>query len=141
MEYGTTTRAPALPPNLDRHKYLNLTSYRRDGRGVATPVWFVVDEGTVYVSTGDRTGKVRRLRRDPHVALTPSDARGQPRGATFGAVAAFAPAGDERRIEALFDRKYPMAKPALTLMWKVARRFRRRDAGREVFLTIRPDGG
>ena len=39
MEYGTATRAPVLPPDLDRHTYLNLTSYRRDGRGAATPVW------------------------------------------------------------------------------------------------------
>ena len=32
-----------------RGKYLSLTSFRRDGSGVATPVWFVSDNGHVLV--------------------------------------------------------------------------------------------
>jgi uncharacterized protein len=141
MRQGTAIRpAATLPPDLDRHKYLSLTSSGRDGRAVATPVWFVVDEGTIYVSTGEATGKVRRLRRDPRVTLGPSDARGRPRGATFEAVAAVAPAADEPRVEALFDRKYPVAKPVLRFLWKVAALFRPRPAGREIILAITPVG-
>jgi uncharacterized protein len=135
---AATRPAATLPPNLDRHKYLSLTTYRRDGRAVDTSVWFVVDEGTVYVSTGEATGKVRRLRRDPRVTLGPSDGRGRLRGATFEAVARFAPAADQPRVEAMFDRKYPVAKPALLLLWRVVGLFRPRPVGREVILAITP---
>lgn len=42
-----------------------LTSLRRDGRPVALPVWFVVDEGRIWLSTPARAKKVARLRHDP----------------------------------------------------------------------------
>ena len=32
-------------------KYLSLTSYKRDGTGIATPVWFVIDDGRLLVMT------------------------------------------------------------------------------------------
>lgn len=32
-------------------KYLSLTSFKRDGRGVATPVWFASDNGHLLVET------------------------------------------------------------------------------------------
>jgi PPOX class probable F420-dependent enzyme len=137
---AATWPAATLPPDLDRHKYLSLTTYRRDGRAVATPVWFVVDEGTIYVSTGEATGKVRRLRRDARVTVGPSDGLGRPRGAPFEAVARFAPVVDEPRVVAMFDRKYRVARPVLLLLWKVVGLFRRRPAGREVVLAITPAG-
>jgi hypothetical protein len=37
---------PAVPG-----KYLSLTSFRRDGTGVATPVWFVETGGRLLVET------------------------------------------------------------------------------------------
>jgi PPOX class probable F420-dependent enzyme len=142
MEFGASVgTAGTLPSDLDRHRYLSLTSYRRDGRGVATPVWFVTDDGTIYVSTGETTGKARRLRHDPRVTLGPSDGRGRLRGASFEAVAAVAPAGDEPRIEALFDRKYPVAKPVLTFLWKLGGVIGRQTPGREIYLAITPVGG
>src|SRR5918993_351000 len=57
--------APALPG-----RYLSLTSFRRDGTGVATPVWFVEDGGRLLVETDAGSYKVRRIRRDPVPAWT-----------------------------------------------------------------------
>ena len=48
-------------------KYLSLTSYRADGSGVATPVWFVEVDGRLLVDTGGDSYKVTRIRRDPRV--------------------------------------------------------------------------
>jgi len=39
-------------------KYLSLTSFKRDGIGVATPVWFVIDDGRLLVKTGRKSFKV-----------------------------------------------------------------------------------
>lgn len=52
-------------------RYLSLTTFRRDGSAVATPVWFAeVGEGLV-ARTDARSAKVRRLRRDPRVLVAP----------------------------------------------------------------------
>ena len=56
-------------------KYLSLTSFRRDGTGVATPVWFVEADGRLLVETDASSYKVRRIRRDPQVTIAPCTAR------------------------------------------------------------------
>lgn len=82
----------------------------------------------------------RRSRRDPRPTLGPSDGRGRLRGATFDAVASVAPAVEEPRVEAMFDRNYPVAKPVLVFLRRVAGLFRPRPAGREIILAIKAAG-
>jgi PPOX class probable F420-dependent enzyme len=67
-------RPPAPPPAFPG-KYLSLTSFRRDGTGVATPVWFVEAGGRLLVETDAGSYKVRRIRRDPQVTIAPCTAR------------------------------------------------------------------
>ena len=52
-------------------RFLSVTSFKRDGTGVATPVWFVSDGGRLYALTDRHSAKVRRIRRDPHVTVAP----------------------------------------------------------------------
>ena len=74
-----------------RGKYLSLTSFRRDGSGVATPVWFVADNGHLVVETDADSYKVKRIRRDPHVRIAVCDARGRLRGEAVDADARVLP--------------------------------------------------
>ncbi len=63
-------------------KYVSLTTYRKDGTPVATPVWQVTDGGTTYVISGAEAWKVKRIRNNPQVTVTPCDLRGKiPAGA------------------------------------------------------------
>ena len=57
-------------------KYLNLESVKRDGTPVQTPVWFAEEQGVLYVYTLAKAGKVKRIRRNPHVRLAPCTMRG-----------------------------------------------------------------
>ncbi|HSA93397.1 MAG TPA: PPOX class F420-dependent oxidoreductase [Terriglobales bacterium] len=61
-------------------RYLNLESYRKDGRAVRTPLWFAEADGLLYIYTLAESGKVKRIRRNPRVRIVPSDIRGTPRG-------------------------------------------------------------
>jgi len=61
-------------------KYLNLETYRRDGTGVKTPVWFVIENNLIYVITRETTGKVKRLRNNKNVKITPCGFKGEPKG-------------------------------------------------------------
>lgn len=60
--------------------YLLVTTFRRDGRAVHTPVWAVRDEDSLLVWTAADSGKVKRIRRDGDVRLAPCTARGRPTG-------------------------------------------------------------
>ncbi|MEU2548303.1 PPOX class F420-dependent oxidoreductase [Streptomyces roseolus] len=97
-----------IPEELRRGRYLSLTTYRKDGTGVATPVWYAVDEERVYVWTRADSWKVKRLRKDPRVELAVCDLRGTiPEGAVRTAGTARLVTGEElRRIRRLLSRKY-----------------------------------
>jgi PPOX class probable F420-dependent enzyme len=54
-----------------------LSTYRRDGRPVSTPVNVVVDGDRILFRTYEQTGKFKRLSNDSHVTLQACDARGR----------------------------------------------------------------
>ncbi|MER6911960.1 PPOX class F420-dependent oxidoreductase [Streptomyces sp. NPDC000594] len=63
--------------DLAKARYISVTTYRRDGTGVATPVWFALDGGQLHVWTNSESWKVKRLRRDPRVTVAVCDVRGR----------------------------------------------------------------
>ena len=87
-------------------KYLSLTSYRRDGSEVPTPVWFVEDGGRLLVQTDLKSGKVKRIRANPEVSVAPCNGRGRLRGASVKGHAEVLDAGQAPGIETLIRRKY-----------------------------------
>jgi uncharacterized protein len=66
--------------HLAGHKYGLLITYRRDGSGVPTPIWFGVREGKAYLRTERRTAKVKRILANPRVRLAPCTMRAKPVG-------------------------------------------------------------
>lgn len=72
---------PTLAERLADERYVALTTFRRSGEPVPTPVWFVPQpDGTLLVYTDGTSGKVKRLRRDPRCTVAPCDARGRAHG-------------------------------------------------------------
>lgn len=66
-----------IPQEISRSRYVRLVTHRRDGTGVPTPVWAAEDGGELLVWTLRDSGKVKRLRRDGRVTLTPCTVRGK----------------------------------------------------------------
>ena len=60
-------------------KYINLETYKNDGTPIRTPVWFVIDNDLIYVITRNSTGKVKRLRNNHDVRITPCSFKGKPK--------------------------------------------------------------
>jgi PPOX class probable F420-dependent enzyme len=87
-------------------KYLSLTSFRRDGTGVATPVWFVEADGRLLVETDAGSYKVRRIRRDPRVTIALCTATGRLRGTPVPAWAELLPDAEVAHLDRLMARKY-----------------------------------
>lgn len=88
-------------------RYVNLETYRRDGRGVRTPLWCAVLDGTIVAFTNGRSGKIKRLRRESRVALASCDARGGIRSPWVeGSCEIVADAEQERLAYDALQRKY-----------------------------------
>jgi len=87
-------------------KYLSITSYKRDGTAVATPVWFVQQDGRLLVETDAATGKVKRVRRNPSVRIAECTATGRLRGEQVSAVAELLPDSETSRVHELLEHKY-----------------------------------
>ena len=90
-------------------QFLSLTSYKRDGTGVPTPVWFATEGGRLIVMTDAHSGKVKRIRRDPHVEIAACSARGNVRSAPTPAHAVVLPSSDIEWGTRLIARKYRIA--------------------------------
>ena len=55
----------------EKQKYINIETYRKNGVGVKTPVWFAMEEGHFFVGTGAYTGKIKRVRNNSRVRIAP----------------------------------------------------------------------
>ena len=68
---------------LGDEKYVLLTTYRRDGRPVATAVWVVpLAAGRIGIETSSGSGKAKRLAHTPSVTVQPCNARGHVKAGT-----------------------------------------------------------
>ncbi|KGN31528.1 hypothetical protein N802_03935 [Knoellia sinensis KCTC 19936] len=61
---------------LAEQQYVELTTFRRNGIGVATPVWIAPDGEDLLIVSVDNTGKTKRLGHTARVELRPCDLRG-----------------------------------------------------------------
>ena len=65
--------------------YVRLTTFTRDGRRKDSPVWIAhLGNGTVGLTTGTDTWKVKRIRNTPSVELAPCDSRGNVKDGASG---------------------------------------------------------
>ncbi|WP_072691283.1 PPOX class F420-dependent oxidoreductase [Rhodococcus marinonascens] len=61
-------------------KYILLTTFRKDGSPVGTPLWAAADGDRLLMWTVTDSYKVKRIRRNPEVTIAPCDSRGKPKG-------------------------------------------------------------
>ncbi|MFE3000768.1 PPOX class F420-dependent oxidoreductase [Nocardia sp. NPDC059246] len=57
-------------------KYALLTTYKKDGSPVASPVWLAAQDDRIVVAANADSWKIKRIRRNPSVTLQLCDARG-----------------------------------------------------------------
>jgi PPOX class probable F420-dependent enzyme len=87
-------------------RYINLESYKKDGRPALTPVQSIEENGLVYFRTGPKTWKVKRIQRNPQVRIVPSDRNGRPTGTWMDGRAQILEGQERDRIMQLFKREY-----------------------------------
>ncbi|MBT2419430.1 PPOX class F420-dependent oxidoreductase [Streptomyces sp. ISL-22] len=122
------------PARLGAGKYLLITSYRKNGTGVATPVWVVPDGDALGIWTVADSWKVKRIRARGDVLVGPCDLRGRPTGEQVPATAEICDEATSARYRALIARKYGIT-GRLTLLGSRLRRGAHGTVGIRVTLT------
>ncbi|MFJ5775453.1 PPOX class F420-dependent oxidoreductase [Streptomyces sp. NPDC093094] len=87
-------------------KYVLITSYRKNGTPVATPVWVVRDGDALGVWTAADSYKVKRIRNRADVLVGPCDVRGNPTGEQVPGTAEICDEAVSARYRTLVARKY-----------------------------------
>jgi len=116
----------------DGHKYLNLETFKKNGDGVKTPVWFAADpasnlasiDAKLYLYTIGVSGKVKRVRNNPRVKIAPCDMRGNVLGEWVEARAEIITGEEAARGMQLLNKKYFPWKQLLAFFASFSRRER-----------------
>lgn len=134
MPSGTETTTLTDTTTLAKEPFINITTFKRDGTPVATPVWCVGENGSLLVYSEADSGKVKRIRHNPHITVAPCSFRGKPRGPAVDANAVIV--DDTAEVAALLTRKYGWMWRGYNLLMAAVQRVRRQAPPDSVTIRI-----
>jgi PPOX class probable F420-dependent enzyme len=114
---------PAFDPFAQRRTAL-MTTYKRDGTAVATPVTIAVDGDRAYVRTWDSAWKAKRMRNNPAVLVAPSTVRGRATGPSIGARSRLLDGEEARHAARAIARRQPILQGLLVPLTHKLMRYR-----------------
>lgn len=103
---------------LEKHKYVNLETYKKNGQAVQTPVWFMISNNTILVQTMKTTGKIKRIRNNQKIRVMPCGIRGEPKGEWIEGTAKLADDAKIQEIARLRAKKYGFKAKMLGMFMK-----------------------
>ena len=87
-------------------QYVALTTYRRDGTPVVTPVWAAAEGDSLFIFSNPNAGKVKRVRNSSRVTVAPCTATGTITGAALPAEAFLLSDDQMSKVWSLLVKKY-----------------------------------
>ena len=118
-------------PQLKDCKHINIKTFRKNGEGAATPVWFLEDKDKFYICTGGATYKVKRIRNNPEVQIAASDASGNLKGEYFEGKARILAKNEVDPINTLFRKKYSGFR-----LWNLFANLGKKEEKKHIYLEI-----
>ena len=99
--------------------YIVLTTFRKNGQGVTTPMWFALKDGKLLLCTFEKFWKFKRMKNNPNVEFAPAKARmGSSKytvvGKTIIGVARFLEGEEAEEANRLLRKKYGFFKYTLS---------------------------
>jgi PPOX class probable F420-dependent enzyme len=126
---------------LSSAQYANLTTFRRNGIAVSTPMWFAIYEptGTIYLETDANAGKVKRIRHTPRVTLAQCKANGKVTGDVIEGQARIVTQTEEIFVaKGALHSKYGFQRQALYFVMHLVRSIRRTPDTKRAYIAIEP---
>lgn len=119
--------------------YMSLTTFRKSGDPVATPVWFAENDGILYLFTFPGAGKLKRIRHTPGVTVAPCTLNGKVTGPTIEARARLLT--DEQakaHADQTLARKYGLTWRIYNTATGTLRALQRKPKSERVYVAIEP---
>jgi len=114
--------------SLAAERFVALTTFKRNGDPVATPMWIGSDGSDLIAWTPAESWKVKRVRNDPRVLLAPSTRSGKVRDGVVpvaGTAEVITDPATVQRLEQIIRRKYGLEYRIVTLVETVVARGRK----------------
>lgn len=116
---ATATPAAAPFAALRDAAFISLTTFRKDGTPVATPVWHAYAGDRLYVGTTGHSGKIKRLRRDGRVTIAPCDRQGKVLGPAIEARARILPPAEATTAKHALRRRNGLQARLVELFYRL----------------------
>ena len=91
---------------LENENYISLETFRKNNDPVRTPVWFVMDDGFIFVVTKEKTGKVKRIKNNPQVNFAPCTFKGKVTGKWISGTANMVLGDESKKVIEMRKKKY-----------------------------------
>jgi uncharacterized protein len=122
---------------LDAEKYVSLTTFRKTGEAVVTPVWFAESNGTIYAGTGVNAGKIKRIRHTERVTLASCTLSGKITGSEIeGKARVVSEPLEISAAEAALSKKYGLTRSIYYFILNTLSTIQRKPRTNEVYIAI-----
>ena len=136
------TLEKATFPDLGREQCIALTTFRKTGQAVTTPVWFAISLGTIYVETHADAGKLKRLRHTARVTLAPCTYSGKITGSVSKGNARMLTESEESTAASVaLAKKYGVMRSLYHFVRNARRMLQRKAKAGVVYIAIDPISG
>lgn len=124
---------------LKNRTYINLTTFRKTGAAVATPLWFAEEQGVLYTQTFPTAGKLKRIRHTARVTVAPCTMNGKALGAEIEGHARILTNEQEiLQAEDALARKYDLTRRMYYGALSVYGKLRRQAPSGRTYIAIEP---
>ena len=123
--------------NLDKEKYMSLTTFRKSGEAVITPMWFAESKGTIYAETGVSAGKLKRIRHTERVTLAACTLSGKVTGSEVeGRARILSEPLEIHAAKAAMSKKYRLTRSIYYFLLNTISTIRRKPRMNLVYIAI-----
>jgi uncharacterized protein len=99
-------------------KYICILTYKKNGDGVSTPVWFIRKDNKIYIRTSNQSGKVKRIKNNNIVSYALCNISGRIKGEWHSGVAKIEP-DVNKMIFSKITEKYGLIAQIINILYKI----------------------
>ena len=103
--------------SLETGNYINLLTYKKNGKPVSTPVWFIFEDKKIFIRTSDKSGKFKRIKNNKNVKFAIYNIRGKIKGEWHTGLAKVEP--NNIWIFPKINKKYGIVAHLLNILYKI----------------------
>jgi uncharacterized protein len=104
--------------SLETGKYICILTYKKNGDGVSTPVWFIRKDNKIYIRTSNQSGKVKRIKNNNNISYALCNISGRIKGEWHSGVAKIEP-DVNKMIFSKITEKYGLIAQIINILYKI----------------------